>query len=119
MIHCGLEPAFFASIESPIPAARRLVCVGRICEQKGQLLLMKAAQKLSARGAAFELVLVGDGEMRAEIEALIERYKLQDKVRITGRISSEQLHNEIYLREHSCCRALPRVFPWSSWKPWR
>jgi glycosyltransferase involved in cell wall biosynthesis len=33
--------------------------------------------------------------MRAEVEALIERYKLQDKVRITGRISSEQLHNEI------------------------
>jgi colanic acid/amylovoran biosynthesis glycosyltransferase len=95
VVHCGLEPAFFASVESPTPTARRLVCVGRICEQKGQLLLMKAAQELSARGAVFELVLVGDGEMRAEIEALIERYKLQDKVRITGRVSSEQLHNEI------------------------
>jgi colanic acid/amylovoran biosynthesis glycosyltransferase len=95
VIHCGLEPAFFASIESPIPTTRRLVCVGRICEQKGQLLLMKAALELSAQGAAFELVLVGDGEMRAEIEALIERYRLQDKVRITGRVSSEQLHNEI------------------------
>jgi colanic acid/amylovoran biosynthesis glycosyltransferase len=95
VIHCGLEPAFFASIESPLPTARRLVCVGRICEQKGQLLLMWAAQKLSARGAVFELVLVGDGEMRAEVEALIERYKLQNTVRITGRVSSEQLYNEI------------------------
>jgi colanic acid/amylovoran biosynthesis glycosyltransferase len=95
VIHCGLEPAFFASTESPLPTARRLVCVGRICEQKGQLLLMWAAQKLSARGAVFELVLVGDGEMRAEVEALIERYKLQNTVRITGRVSSEQLYNEI------------------------
>jgi glycosyltransferase involved in cell wall biosynthesis len=56
---------------------------------------MWAAQKLSARGAVFELVLVGDGEMRAEVEALIERYKLQNTVRITGRVSSEQLYNEI------------------------
>jgi colanic acid/amylovoran biosynthesis glycosyltransferase len=95
VIHCGLEPAFFSSIESPTPTARRLVCVGRICEQKGQLLLMKAAQQLSARSAPFELVLVGDGEMRAEIEATIKRYELQDKVQITGRVSSERLYDEI------------------------
>jgi glycosyltransferase involved in cell wall biosynthesis len=40
-------------------------------------------------------VLVGDGEMRGEIEALIIQYMLQDKVRITGRIKSELLHSEM------------------------
>jgi glycosyltransferase involved in cell wall biosynthesis len=74
---------------------KRLVCVGRLCEQKGQLLLIEAAQRLAAQGADFELVLVGDGEMRGDIEALVKRYKLQATVRITGRISSEQLQNEI------------------------
>jgi colanic acid/amylovoran biosynthesis glycosyltransferase len=95
VVHCGLEPTFLTASVSAIPAARRLVCVGRICEQKGQLLLMEAAKQLAARGIAFELVLVGDGEMRAEIEAMIINYELQAKVRITGRVSSEQLHNEI------------------------
>ena len=33
--------------------------------------------------------------MRAEIETLIKHYKLQARVRITGQISSEQLHEEI------------------------
>ncbi len=95
VIHCGLEPSFFSPSGNATSAPRRLVCVGRICEQKGQLLLIKAAQQLAARGKEFELVLVGDGEMRAEIEALIERYGLQDKVRITGRVSSEELYGEV------------------------
>ncbi len=95
VVHCGLEPAFLSAPVSLPPAVRRLVCVGRICEQKGQLLLIEATRRLAAQGADFELVLVGDGEMRGDIETLIQRYKLQAKVRITGRISSEQLQNEI------------------------
>ena len=56
---------------------------------------MEAAQRLAARGVEFELVLVGDGEMRADIEALIKRHNLQDRVRITGWISSDQVRDEI------------------------
>ena len=95
IVHCGLEPVFFSTSASPPPVARRLVCVGRLCEQKGQLLLIEATHRLAAAGVDFELVLVGDGEMRADIEALIRRYKLQAMIRITGRISSDKLHEEI------------------------
>jgi len=95
VVHCGLEPAYFARAVSPAPMARRLVSVGRLCEQKGQLLLVDAAHRLAARGITFELVLAGDGELRAEIEALIVFHKLQAKVRITGWISSEQVRDEI------------------------
>jgi colanic acid/amylovoran biosynthesis glycosyltransferase len=95
VVHCGLEAAYFAAAVSPALGAPRLVCVGRLCEQKGQLLLIEAAQRLEAQVGHFELVLVGDGEMRGEIEGLIMRYNLQAKVRITGRVSSEQLRNEI------------------------
>ena len=63
--------------------------------RKGQLLLIEAAQRLAARGVDFELVLAGDGEMRAEIEALIARHNLQAQVRITGWISSDQVRDEI------------------------
>ena len=95
VVHCGLERAFHDVPPVAMPAAPRLVCVGRLCEQKGQLLLMQAANLLAEQGQAFEIVLAGDGEMRAEIEALIERYGLQGRVRITGWISSEQVRAEI------------------------
>jgi colanic acid/amylovoran biosynthesis glycosyltransferase len=96
VVHCGLEPAFHsvASIMTEEPP-RRFVCVGRLCEQKGQLILMEAVRILAAKGLIFELVLAGDGEMRAEIEELIQRHDLARFVRITGWISSDQVRDEI------------------------
>ena len=95
VVHCGLEPAFYDGAPVPPPAALRLVCVGRLCEQKGQLLLIEAAGRLTARDIRFELVLVGDGEMRADIEVLIADHGLGNQVRITGWISSDQVRKEI------------------------
>jgi glycosyltransferase involved in cell wall biosynthesis len=95
VVHCGIEPAFYEGAPNQPGAARRLICVGRLCEQKGQLLLIDAARQLLERGIQFELVLAGDGEMRGDIEKLVARYKLQNMVRITGWISSDQVREEI------------------------
>ncbi|KAA0983553.1 glycosyltransferase [Pseudomonas sp. ANT_J28] len=95
VVHCGLERAFHDVPAVAVPFAPRLVCVGRLCEQKGQLLLLEAARILAAQEVEFEIVLAGDGEMRAEIEALIALHGLQARVRITGWISSEQVRAEI------------------------
>ena len=95
VVHCGLERAFHAGAVVPVPAAPRLVCVGRLCEQKGQLLLVQAAQRLRQRGIDFELVLAGDGEMRAEVEALIASLGLQARVRVTGWIGSDEVRREM------------------------
>lgn len=95
VVHCGLEPAFHAMPANPPPATRRLVCVGRLCEEKGQILLIKAAKRLAERGVDFELVLAGDGDLRAEIEALIAIYDLKAKVRVLGWISGDRVREEI------------------------
>jgi colanic acid/amylovoran biosynthesis glycosyltransferase len=96
VVHCGLEDAFFArDDELHAGLAPRLVCVGRLCEQKGQLLLVDAAARLAAQGLVFELVLAGDGEMRAEIEQAVHRHRLDSRVRITGWISSAQVRDEL------------------------
>ncbi len=84
VVHCGVDASYLATPPSPVPDCRRLVCVGRLCEQKGQLLLVEAAARLRAEGVELELLLVGDGELRAPIEALIARHGLGDTVRITG-----------------------------------
>jgi len=94
-VHCGLEPSFHEDAVQPVTSAPRLVCVGRLSEQKGQLLLVDAVSKLLAKGIDIELVLAGDGEMRPEIEALIRQHSLESKVIITGWISSKQVREEI------------------------
>jgi len=95
VIRCGLEKAFHQVEVVKLPVAPRLVCVGRICEQKGQLLLIEAAARLAQRGVEFELVLAGDGEMRGEVESLIARHGLVKQVRITGWLSSAQVRDEL------------------------
>lgn len=87
---------FFGAEVAPVsPDSRRLLCIGRLCEAKGQLLLIEAAAMLAAEGLAFELVLAGDGEMRPQIEAAIARHGLQSQVRITGWIGSAQVRTEL------------------------
>jgi colanic acid/amylovoran biosynthesis glycosyltransferase len=95
VVHCGLEPAFYSGVTTRPKFAPRLVCVGRLCEQKGQLLLVEAANRLSKSGLNFEIVLAGDGELRPEIQALIRRHKLEKKIRVTGWISSSEVRTEI------------------------
>ncbi len=95
VVPCGLDPEFFQAPATPVPATRRFVCVGRLSEQKGQLLLVEAARRLAAGGTEFQLVLVGDGEMRADVEALVARHNLQNRVSITGWVSNDQVRNEI------------------------
>jgi len=93
--HCGLEASYFDSPTEPFPTAPRLVCIGRLCEQKGQLLLLDAARQLRDRNEDFHLVLAGDGEMRGELEQFITRHNLQSHVSITGWISSERVKLEL------------------------
>jgi len=95
VVHCGLDQIFFDVPAVSIPVASRVVCVGRLCEQKGQLLIVDAVHRLAQQGIELEVVLAGDGEMRAELENLIEKRKLLEKVLITGWISSDQVREEI------------------------
>jgi glycosyltransferase involved in cell wall biosynthesis len=95
VIHCGLDKSFYEIASVPIPIAPRLVCVGRLCEAKGQVLLLEAAARLAARHIEFELVLAGDGPLRGELEKLIKEHGIQAQVRITGWISSAAVREEI------------------------
>jgi colanic acid/amylovoran biosynthesis glycosyltransferase len=95
VVHCGLDGEFLAQTLTPPPRTPRLVCVGRLCEQKGQLLLLRALHRLREQGTRIELVLAGDGEMRPEVEALIAELGLADQVRITGWIGGDTVRQEI------------------------
>ena len=95
VVHCGLEPTYRNLAYVPSPVAPRLVCVGRMSDEKGHLLLIHAAARLAAKRIRFVLVLAGDGKNRTALEALIAEYGLGNRVRITGWISSDQVREEI------------------------
>ncbi|MCC5869644.1 MAG: glycosyltransferase [Gammaproteobacteria bacterium] len=95
VVRCGLGADFLEAPYVDIPSTNRLVCVGRLCEQKGQFLLIEAVRMLADRDVSCEIVLAGDGELRTQIEQRIRELGVQDRFRITGWISSDQVKDEI------------------------
>ena len=95
IVHCGLDKSFFEREVPPVLETNRLVCVGRLNEQKGHLVLLEAARELAKKSVDFKLVLVGDGELRSQIEDLITQYNLQDRITITGWADSNEVRQHI------------------------
>ncbi|MGG6239876.1 glycosyltransferase family 4 protein [Nodosilinea sp. AN01ver1] len=95
VVHCGLDQTFLAQAFTPISEQRHLVCVGRLSGQKGHLLLLEAIKQLVDEGYRFTVALVGDGEMRSQVEALITTYNLQDCVSITGWAASQVVKDQL------------------------
>lgn len=92
VVHCGIEPAKFTD-PAPLPKGqRRLVAIGRLVEQKGQLALINALAKTQED---LHLTLIGDGEMRREIETLIARHNLANRVTLTGWVDEARIKAEL------------------------
>jgi colanic acid/amylovoran biosynthesis glycosyltransferase len=104
IVRCAVGRSFEGAAEVPIPDAPRLVFVGRLCAEKGLPLLVEAVARHVEAGGRCELVLVGDGPLRGEVEAIIERRQLQASIRIAGWMSSDGVRREI---EQSRALVLP------------
>jgi colanic acid/amylovoran biosynthesis glycosyltransferase len=91
LIHCGVEQQFHAAAKDAPCKAARFLCVGRLCREKGQDILIRAAAVMAAARHKFEVVLVGDGEARAELESLIANLQLFATVTAADRASVANL----------------------------
>lgn len=96
VVHCALGPESFVPAEQiQAQANHKLVCVGRLCPQKAQVLLIDAVAALRGRGIPAELVLAGDGEMRADVEARIAALGVGPWVQITGWVDAQRVRQEL------------------------
>ena len=95
IVRCGVDEKFLQQGNTPILDTPTLVCVGRLCEQKGQLLLLEATHRLIQEGTLFNLILVGDGDLRPEVETRIKDYRLTKHVTITGWASGAEVQKHL------------------------
>jgi glycosyltransferase involved in cell wall biosynthesis len=95
VVRCGVDEVFLGEGPRPVPDTLRLVSVGALVEQKGQLRLLEALAQLRAEGQGFDMVLVGDGPLRAVLEAEIRKLDLEGRVRITGWLSNADVKQQM------------------------
>jgi glycosyltransferase involved in cell wall biosynthesis len=74
-----------AKADHRINPARLVVgAVGRLSPEKGFDLLVRAADRLLARGPDLELLIIGDGDERPRLQGLIDELGRGDRIRLLG-----------------------------------
>lgn len=60
---------------------------GRLTEQKGQKYLIEAAEMLRQDGINFKVLIAGEGELKNNLQNLIDSKGLQDQVKLIGHVT--------------------------------
>ena len=84
VVHCGIDPGLFPDPALPPDEGVKLVTIGRLSEQKGQLILPRVVAMLRDEIPGLHLTLIGDGELRAPLEQAIWAEGLQDHITLAG-----------------------------------
>jgi colanic acid/amylovoran biosynthesis glycosyltransferase len=93
---CGVDEIYLDEAHcSRVTSEPKLCCIARLSGQKGLPILIQAAAKARTEVPNLQLNLVGDGELREELEAMIESLGLQANVRILGWQDSESVRRQI------------------------
>lgn len=80
-----LPAAVFDEVAAaPVPSSRVVLCVGRFMEEKGHAVLLEAFDRIAARHPDWSLRLVGEGELRADLEALRAGLSSRDRIHLPG-----------------------------------
>lgn len=78
----------------------RIISVGRLYPQKNQKMMIRAFAKIADDFPDWQLVIYGEGPLRAELEFLVSSFKLQDRVLLPGR--TEHVIEELRKSEIFC-----------------
>lgn len=62
-----------------------ILTLGRLSREKGQQMIPEVAKKLKADGFEFTWYLIGDGNIRNEIEILINQFNLNKELKLLGK----------------------------------
>ncbi len=81
----------FKSVESVQRKHNRVIFVGRLVEKKGIVYLIEAISQVCNLIPDVELLLVGDGPLRGELEEIVKQHKLENNIHFIGSVQQKEL----------------------------
>ncbi len=94
LIHCPISEETIRESASLSPRREKqdglhLVTICRLVKGKGVDIVIRALKILAERGIPYRYVIGGDGPERKSLEALVDDFKLRDKVLFQGAVAGE------------------------------
>ena len=90
-IHHGLDVDRYVPSGENLTTGPEILAVGQLKEKKGFTYLVAACDELRKRGRVFVCHIVGEGPLRAELEAQIRGSRLEDIVLLHGALDHEDV----------------------------
>lgn len=100
IIHCGVKVDEFKPNFNFVADNHDLVCVGRLCPQKGQLLIPPALAQLKQAFPKLKVHFIGGGESKDALEAAIDKYDIRALVQLHGWQANIEVREKV-----ASCRA--------------
>jgi len=91
VVHCGLDASFLEADDVTPPSGNHFLFVGRLCQQKQPLIMLEAAALLKKQGVDFHIDIIGDGELRAAVDASIARHELEPYITMFGTVDGAKV----------------------------
>ncbi|PHR34155.1 MAG: hypothetical protein COA38_04280 [Fluviicola sp.] len=94
LLHNAIDrKRFFSEIRKELTG--RIVMIGSLVDKKGQLLAIQTIETLKKREIDVKLDLLGEGSLRGELEAYVQKHSLTENVLFHGNVD----HPEAYLKQ--------------------
>lgn len=87
-----------------------IISVGRLVHRKGQDKLLEALPLIKKEIPDVELIFVGEGPRRKELDRLVKKYELESSVRFIGRVAYRELPKYFSLGDIFAMPARSRLF---------
>jgi colanic acid/amylovoran biosynthesis glycosyltransferase len=115
VIHCGIDTDLFRpagggpGVADPggHPRRLRLISVGTLHEVKGQRYLIEACARLRDEGVDVTCQIVGDGPDESRLAARIRELQLEDRVRLAGRLTRDEVIEILQLSDVLVAPSVP------------
>jgi glycosyltransferase involved in cell wall biosynthesis len=95
VIRCGVDEKFLEARSAEIPDQPRLLSIGRLSRSKAQPMLVEAVARLVREGRKFEVVLIGNGELREYLKRAIDERGISDSLKLVGIMSGDRVKEEL------------------------
>jgi colanic acid/amylovoran biosynthesis glycosyltransferase len=112
VVRCGIDLDHFRMRGArPQSSPPRLVTVGRLSSEKGQVVLLRACRLLAERGTQVHLTLIGSGPLEGLIRDEVANATMEDLVELTGELPPEAVRSRLEEADVFCLTSFAEGLP--------